>query len=239
MRRCLIALSIVLSLAAPATADVGVFPRMLETIWLNGDGSARLDVEVECPAGTMSPLRLPLSAPTLANIVVSGVPRGTASTVGNVERRDVVISFPGPLAAPATLRVTGTVARLFAAITAPPRAFGNRTMTHRLLNSTPAVFANVTSQVVLPSGFVVTSVEDSDPPSAESSTTPPFSIVALDGRHAVRVSASNVGLGQATSVTFRFKERRVPPLIPVALFVLSAAYLFGFRNLTKQSDGVR
>lgn len=237
MTRCFIALSIVFSLAAPAAADVGVFPRMLETIWLNRDGSAQVDIEVDCPAGTGSPLRFPLSAPTLSNIVVSGAEHAIASTIGPPERRDLVITFSRPLAAPATLRVTGTVAEFFTAITAPPGAFGNRTMTHRLLNSTTAVFTTLKSQVVLPEGFVITSVEDSDPPQTESSTTPPFSIDFHEGRHAVGVSAGNVGLGQATSVTFRFKERSMTPLIPLALVALAAAYLFGFRSLTKESDG--
>jgi len=239
MKRRLIALSIALGLAAPAGASADSLPRMLETVWLNRDGSARLDVEVECPAGTTSPLRLPLSVPSFSNIVVDGVPYATAATIGGAERRDLIISFPEPLTAPATIRVTGIVASLLAAMNAPPRAFGNRTMTHRLLNSTPAVLAKVTSQVVLPDGFVVTSVEASDPPSTESSTAPAFSVGSRDGRHAVSVSASDIGLGQATSVTFRFKERRVPPVIPVALFALAAAYLIGFRSLTGKSDGLR
>lgn len=231
MKGALILLAMTWGLAGSAWADVGGCPRYAETVWMNSDGSAHLDIEVECRAGTASPLRLPVSAPTLTDVAVSGVEHATPSIERDGTRLFVSIDFGEPLAAPATFRTSGTVSPLFAAIQSPPQAFGNRTMTHRFLNTTPADFVTVTSEIVLPDGFVVTSIDDSEPPAAESSTTAPFTVVSRDGRHAISITANNVGLGGTISVTFRFKERRVSPLIPVALLVTAAAYLFGFRTL--------
>jgi hypothetical protein len=121
-------------------------------------------------------------------------------------------------------------------MTAPPKAFGNRTITYRFLNTTPSEFAAVSTQIVLPDGFVVTSVDDSEPPANESSTTPPFAVVSRDGRHAVSVTAAHVGLGGAASVTFRFKERKVSPLISIALLAVGAGYLAGFRSLISGAE---
>lgn len=211
------------------------FPKYAETIWLNGDGSARVEIEVACPAGTPSPFRIPLTA-NLTGITIRSVEHATASMVTEADRRYASIDLGGTLAVPVTLLVSGTAGERFGAMKTPPKEFGNRTMTYRFLNSTPAAFGTVSNQVVLPDGYVVTAVDDSEPPSSESSTTPPYALVYRDGRHAITITARDVGLGDAVSVTFRFKERRVPPLIPIALFLLGAAYLVGFRSLTSPPD---
>jgi hypothetical protein len=238
MKILLVVLSMVIGFAAPSIA-AGLFPRYAETVWLNADGSTRLDVEVDCPAGTPAPLRLPWSGGALTGVTVSGIDGATAAITVDGERHYMVITFSGSLAAPATVRVSGAVGPSFAAMQSPPKAFGNRTITYRFLNTTPSDFAAISSQIVLPDGFVVTAIADSDPPATESSAAPPFAVTSRDGRHAVSLAASHVGFGGAISVTFRFKERNVSPGLRIALVLLGAAYLAGFRSLISSPDTVR
>lgn len=212
------------------------FPRYAQTAWLAADGSARIEIEVDLPAGTAGLIRLPLGMATLTGIQVTGIAGATASLVDEGDRHDVAVALPAALAAPATLCVTGRAGTFFAGLKAAPKAFGNRTMTYRFLNSTTTTFASVATEVILPEGFVVTSVDDSEPPATDSSTTPPFTVVSRDGRHGIRVSARNVGLGGVTSVVFRFKERRMSPVLPIALVAVSVLYLFWFRGLTRPPE---
>jgi hypothetical protein len=235
MKTCLAMLFIILGVVAPAMAGADAFPRYAETVWLEVDGTARVDVEVDCRAGTNSPVRIPVET-ALTGLTIRGVDHATASIVGEGAQRYISIDFPGPLPIPATFRVSGLAHDWFAGITAPPGAFGNRTMTYRFLNSTPAELETVSNQVVLPAGFVVTSIEDSEPPANESSTMPPFAVVSRDGRHTLRIEAAHVGLGGAVSVTFRFKERHVSPLVSITLLAIGAAYLAGFRSLIDRTD---
>ena len=224
-------LSLVLGAAANAAAAVAEISRFGETVWLNGDGSARLDVEVDLASGTASPLRLPLSLAGAQRLTVSGVDGAEVTPISEGERWFMRVDFPGPLAAPTTLRISGFADQPVAGMTAAPKAFGNRTLTHRLLNGTPIVFGTVTSELVLPAGFVVTSIVDSEPPTEETTTQTPFAVVFRGGRHAVRIAGDRVGLGDALSITVRFKERRVSALTPVALIALGALYLVGCRRL--------
>ncbi len=238
-RAILLCLACGLVAAAPAAARADVLPRYAETVWMNADGSAHLDIQIDLPAGTTSPVRLPLGAGEVGGLTVSGVDGASPTLVSDAGRRYVSISFPTPPAAPATLRVSGDVQQFFAGMKSAPRAFGNRTMTYRFLNSTMMVFAKVDNQIVLPAGYVVQSIEDSEPSADESSTGPPYAIVVRDGRHAVRIAVDNVGLGGAASVTLRFKQRTIAPFVPAALLAMGAAYLIGFRSLTRKLDAPR
>lgn len=213
-------------------------PRYAQTAWLATDGSARIEIEVDLPRGTAGNLRLPAGTKELTDIQVTGVAGARASLVDIGGRYDLSIDVPQPLAAPATLCVSARAGTFFPSFKAAPKAFGNRTLTYRLVNSTATTFGEVVNDVILPEGFVVTSVEDSEPPSSDSSTTMPFAVVSRDGRHGVRISARDVGIGGTTMIVFRFKERTIPPVVPIGLTVLAALYLFAFRGLTRPPDGV-
>lgn len=225
-----------LGAAAPGIAGPETLPRYAETVWMNADGSAHVDVDADLPAGTSSPVRLPLAFAEIAGLTVSGVDRASVAVVSEAGQRYLSIAFPAALATPMTVRLSGDVPRFFAALTSPPKAFGNRTLTYRFLNSTASVFRRVDNQVVLPAGYVVQSVEDSEPAATESSTAPPYIVMIREGRQAVRIAVDNVRLGDAASVTFRFKERAISALVPLALLAISIAYLVGFRSLTTRSD---
>jgi len=230
----LAAMSMMWWLAAAGAAGAQTLPRYAETVWLNADGTARVEAEIDLPAGTREPVQIPLAAAALTGLTISGVDGARAAIVSAGGRQFVSIVLPDPLAGPATLRVRGDLPQFFAAMQTAPQAFGNRTLTRRVLNTTPAVIGTLTSEIVLPAGYVVTSIEDSDPYAGESSTAQPYAVVSSSGRHAVRITASNVGLGGVASVTFRFKQRIAARTLPAALLVLSAAYLIGFRSLVRR-----
>ena len=222
---------------APAAADD--VARYAETVWVNEDGSARVDIRVDLSAGTGGPVRLPLAWDGLRSIALTGIDGATAAVTREAGQPQLSIDFAGRLDAPATLAISGDVADAVAAMRSPPGAFGGRTFTYRFVNSTPTVVREVVNELLLPPGYLVTSFEESEPPVAESSTVSPFTLVARDGRRGVSLAARDLGLAGTTSVTFRFKARRVPFLVPLALLLTGAGYLIAFRRLVARPPGPR
>ena len=220
-------------MAAILIALLLTLPRYAQTAWLATDGSARVEIEVDLPAGTSGLVRVPAGPNALTDVRVTGILGAHASVTEAGASYDVMIELPRTLTAPATVSITGRASSFFPAFQAKPKAFGNRTLTYRFVNSTPTAYGTLSNAVILPDGFVVTSVEDSEPSASDSSTTTPFAVISREGRHGVVIADKDVGLGDATSVTVRFKQRRISPAVPVALAVLSAFYLLRFRDLTR------
>ncbi len=237
MTRWLPILTVAGCLFGPSPARADGITRYAETVWLNENGSAHVDIAVDLAAGTAGPLRLPLVWEGLTSMRLSGIDRATGTVTSAAGQPQLSIDFDGRLAAPATLRVSGDVPEAVAAMRSPAKAFGDRTFTYRFVNSTPGVFPEVVNELILPAGYVVTSIDGSEPPATESSTAPPFALVSRDGRHGVSIAAGNVGLADAASVTFRFKSRQAPLALLLALLLASVGYLIGFRHLvTRPAD---
>lgn len=226
-----IAAGVVLSFIVAHGVEAQTLSRYAETVWLNADGSARIVAEVDVPARTSGTIAVPLAAPSLTNLAVTGAQgaRAEIATVGG--RGFVSLSLGALLANPARVQITADAPAFFPALAQPAGEFGNRVLTRRVVNATPMTIGTLSSEIVLPPGYAVTSIQRSEPAGAESSTAPPYAIGSREGRHTVRIATRDVALGGATAVTFRFKERRPSLILPAALAALSLAYLIGFRGL--------
>lgn len=71
MRICCAMLAMLVTVGPTLTAHADSIPRSAETVWLNADGSARLQIAVELSPGARGSIRLPLAVWPLAALEVS------------------------------------------------------------------------------------------------------------------------------------------------------------------------
>jgi hypothetical protein len=119
----------------------------------------------------------------------------------------------------------------------PAQPFGERVLAYRFVNTTRTTLAAVRTEIVLPPSFVVSAVDDSEPSAGPASAAPPYAVRARGDRRAVTIARDDVELGDIASVTFRFKERRVPGVVPMTLLMIGLTYLVVFRH--RRSPGER
>lgn len=225
--RALPALALVLApLAAGPAAGVTV-TRYAEEIRLAQDGSAAVTLTVALTGTPGEVVRLPFghAKADLSTLRVGG---GLAPRVETLEGGLPVLVVTLP-AEPAPLEVRVTVPRFVDFGKA--KAFGNRVLSHELVNATTGSCGRYEGTFLVPEGFRVNTIVETFPSESENSATRPYELVRVDGRDGLRLTEPSLGPAGRIAAKVRFKPAAHSPLFPGLLLAAGALYLYRFRDL--------
>jgi hypothetical protein len=215
---------------APVSAQS--IDRYAETLSVDADGNGHVVAAVTLPAGSPAILRLPVAVgrPILPD--VRGSNGATAAVVTQDGRTWVTIEVPDPTGRPVALELTYDVQGVID-FTAPTLAHGLRRIRYEFVNTTGVTVADFEGTVMLPPGVIVASVDEVAPVPDDTEVEQPFTIGARDGRPVITIRGHALALGDRAGLTIRFTPRSSSTPLFVVLAILSAGYLYAFRDLSR------
>ncbi len=229
-----------LSLAAAlwcGPSEASTIESLRERIALARDGSARVERTIVEGPHVGARLAIPIGVETLDEVTAAGcaVASATIDDGGGVRQLVLERGDGCPVNAPLTVRTT--VASFYDWAAAKPAGFGNRSVSYRFVNTQPAVIAHYECELVLPTGFVVSAVEESIPAPSEKNPVPPFQVVRDGDRNGVRLSAQSLAMGDEGLIRFKFKSGDKSNLLLGGGLLVALAYLVWFRDLVRKPQG--
>lgn len=222
----LVVLLILLAIAAGPAAGATV-TRYAEEIRLARDGSAAVTLDVDLSGAPGEAVRLPFghAKADLATLRVVGAVSGRIETLeGGLP---VLVVTLGPQTSPLEVRVT--VPRLVDV--AKASAFGNRVLSHELVNATSLSCGRYEGTFLVPEGFRVNTIVETVPAESENAATRPYEVVRVDGRDGLRLTEPSFDPAKRVAAKVRFKPAAHSPLFPGLLLAAGALYLYRFRDL--------
>jgi hypothetical protein len=115
--------------------------------------------------------------------------------------------------------------------------FGNYTLKKRFVNTTPTKLKNFSSEIIVPAGFVITSVEETIPKQASDDPVSPFALNRTKNQNSVIIKSPGLKLGDNVFIKFRFKEDAKSPVLLIFLSIVAVLYLVYFRDVLKPANG--
>jgi hypothetical protein len=227
-----VALAALMAIAGSVPLCGQSIDRYVETLNVEPDGSGHVVTGVELSAGPGTTLNLPVTIGRPSSVSVSGAPRATAVVESTGGHTWVTVDIPDARSKPISLEAAYDVEGVINDRQAP-LAHGNRRLRYEFVNTTGLAIGVFESTVVLPPGVVISSVDVVTPAPAETTAGRPFTIEEREGRPAIVIRAVALGVGDRAGVTVGFKPRSSSVLLLVVLAIVSAAYLYGFRDLAR------
>lgn len=216
----------------PVMASAETPLRVAETVWVNSDASARVEIQATLANDFVGPLRLPvqLGVPSAIEATLrregSGrteLPESSTTLVSTWDgtRRHIVVEVPSTTSAASEVDVVFTVSL------AGERA-GGVEGPHRFtfINTSDHPFADYSLEIVLPDGYAFSSVDGIN---ASSGVTP--RVTSHDGRHAVVVQTRLREYEGTVSISAAITREHRTGLVPIVAVLLSVGYLVRFRDL--------
>ena len=114
--------------------------------------------------------------------------------------------------------------------------FGNYIIKKRYINTSIALIDSFSSELVLPAGFVVTSVDETIPKQTEESSISPFVVQKNDGRNSVVVRVAKMKLGEHAFVKMQAKSDAKSSVLFIGLSLIGILYLIFFRDLINRKE---
>ncbi len=223
----LFALLLILAAVVAGPAAGATVKRYAEEVRLARDGSAAVTLNVAVSGTPGESVRLPFghAKADLATLRVAG---GLDPRVETLEGGlpVLVVTLP-PEPAPLEVRVTVPGLVDFG----KAKAFGNRVLSHELVNATPASCGRYEGTFLVPEGFRVNTIVETVPAESENSATRPYEVVRVDGRDGLRLTEPSLDPAKRVAMKLRFKPAAHAPLFPGLLIAVGALYLYRFRDL--------
>ncbi len=237
LRNGLIAVVALAAALASRASGAATVERVHERITVELDGSARVERTIVPGRGPEGPLVTPFGFPPPTELTVLGCDGATAVVDPGGGAPRLVVEGAGETQMDGPITVRFTVPAFYDWVGAKSASFGNRTIGYRFVNTYPAVIGKYECELILPAGFLVSAVEESDPAPSDRNPAPPFQVIRREGRDGVRLSARDLAIGDDAMIRFRFKSSAKPVLLLVLGVVLIVAYLIGLRGLVGGQTG--
>jgi hypothetical protein len=116
---------------------------------------------------------------------------------------------------------------------AEKKEFGNISFKNRFVNTSANRIKEFKSEIILPEGYVVTSVDETTPKVSSSKPDSPFEVISVNNRHGVAIKNSNMKIGDNAAITFKAKKESKSPVFLAVMLLAGAAYLFFYRDVLK------
>jgi hypothetical protein len=233
------ALSLVLGLAAAAEAtEIRDYQLTVRTNSA-GDGEAVLRLALKDPAPVV---RIPVGFARILDIRVTVGPVGAVATAESAGTQSLlVVHLPAGLQGEVQLVVTFQAPSLVPAPAVrpgerPTLPAGTRVLKHALTNTQSDVLGHYAIRILVPSGMRAHAIREALPKLRSTEAGPRVRLAAVDQANAVTLDVTDVKQGDTASMVVELVEERRSFSWLLVGALLSAAYLFAFRDLVSRPD---
>jgi hypothetical protein len=224
---CVLAVGLLLPWAAGAGPDV---TSLSEKIALDASGTAKVEVAVKLAKTEAGTLLIPTSFKSADGLKIDGLPGATVALTDNGGARAFAITTPVAPAEKEAVKLSFTVPGFYDWKKEKVSDFGNRGLEYRFLNTLPLKVQSYAMELMLPAGYVVNTVDDSNPKLTSKSPAPPYQILRKGDQSGIAIKASKLGIGDTSFVKIRFKESEKSMAFLFGSLALCGLYLVGFRD---------
>ncbi|MCX7875478.1 MAG: hypothetical protein N2321_04830 [Melioribacteraceae bacterium] len=113
--------------------------------------------------------------------------------------------------------------------------FGNYNFKYRFINSTLSKINKLYSRIILPAGYVISSIDETIPKESEDNPVFPYELLKDKNRNAVELKASNLKLGEHAFIKMKIKKEEKSLWVLILFSVIGIIYLYFFKDLIKKS----
>ena len=111
--------------------------------------------------------------------------------------------------------------------------FGNFIFSYKYINTRPMRIDKFESFVVLPDGYVVSSILETIPKAKNNNPEFPFELGQIASKNYIKLKNSKMEIGADCFMKFRFKAEEKSKLLLIMLVIIAIGYLVFFRELIK------
>lgn len=227
---CALAVGLLLPAAASAGMDI---TSLNERIAVNAAGVATVEVTVKMAKAEPGTLLVPTSFKTADGLKIDGLPGASVVLTDKDGVRSFAINTPVAPAEKEAVKLSFTVPGFYDWKKEKVADFGNRSLEHRFLNTLPTRVQSYAMELMLPAGYVVNTVEDSNPKLTSKSPAPPYQILRNGDQYGIGIKASKLGIGDTSFVRIRFKDGSRSMAFLFGGLALCGIYLVGFRDTVR------
>ena len=216
-----------------------------ETIRMDQNGGAAVTWKFSCTHDSIREVNLPwnfskksgISPAFAVHHAGEGTKHGTAELLSNESVFFVHVTFDG--------MVSGKEWELSFSIPdfqkfeeQKPLEFGNRLLKYRFINTQLSEIANFSTEIILPDGYVITSVDETIPKLTEENPEPPTQLSTEGKNVSIILKASKLALGEQALVKLQCKPAAKSPILGIGLLCIGVLYLIFFRDLIQKPKDV-
>jgi hypothetical protein len=231
---CVLAASI-LFLGAPSEAVE--IASLTEKITVESSGAARVEMTVMVAKAEAGTLFVPSGFKTAENLKIDGLPDATVALVEKEGIRAFAITTKEAPSEKQAIKLSFVAPGFYDWKGEKLADFGNRSMQYRFMNTLPAKVQSYKLDLMLPAGFVVNTVDDSQPKLTSKSPAPPYQIIRNGDQYGITIKASKLGVGDYSMVRIRFKDGSKSTAFLLVALAGCALYLIGFRDTIRPTVG--
>ncbi len=217
-----------------ATAQISSIDTYREKIVIDESGSARVTLSLILE-GCTAPQRIPLEYSTFTDFINRTATLYEVDTARVGATKFLVVR--GCRSSRDTVEVEFTVPQYFDRTKLKKEAYGNYRLSRRFVQTAESEIASFERTILLPQGFVVSSVDESIPQYTEKDSKSPFTIAMIADRHALTISAKKMKMGDVAMVSMRVKEEGRSSVLFGTLMLAGLLYLVFFRDVLKEPSG--
>jgi len=244
------ALSLALSLLAlspltlaPGLAGAAEVSRYATRLELEPDGSAHATATLVVAGKPAETLEVPLAVGGWSNLRLVRAPEGVRLDPPAPNARTVRLTLPASETTSSELTLAYDVPATFDRVEDPAAGdrltipSESRTLRYAFVNTHGAPVKDFDTLVVLPAGYRVQAIREQLPKPKRTEAEPRVRLGASEGRQNALLQLTNLGQGDSVSMRLEVVPGGRSPLWLLAGVVLSALYLFRFRDLVAPGAG--
>lgn len=206
-----------------------------ERILTSTDGTAKVVWIIEANLDSVDLITLPYNYKNGSGFAVDEIKQAEVKIEEKNNAKYLVINSEG-LKGRREIKVNFNLSDFLNFEKAEKKEFGNITFKNKFVNTSGALIKNFRSEIILPEGYVVTSVDETTPKASPSKPDSPFEVIGFDKKHGVAIKNTNMKIGENASITFKTKKENKSYIFLAVLLLTGVGYLYFYRDTLKASE---
>jgi hypothetical protein len=207
-----------------------------EKVYIDKDGNALVEVIVNIKTDSTKLFILPFNYKKCDNLKLNESNTGEISLTGENGTRFITIKLKEILPDSMTFHFSFNVPSYFDFENAEKSDFGNFSHQYRFVNTTMNTINTFSGEIIMPEGYVVTSIESSYPKLSEKNPIAPYELSQNGKCYSTTIKSTKMKIGDYASIQFRFKKSEKSKILLFALLGAAVLYLIFYRDVLKNGD---
>ncbi len=222
-------LALLLMTFSPVIGQADTILRYAQRINVTEDNQTKVSIYLIVRASTARPLRVPLAFRLIDHVTYDEA-HGHRVSVDSSAALSVLI-IDHLKSDPDTILVEFMTSEFVDWSRIKRGAFGNYVFAHRFVHTEHTDIAHYSSEIILPPGFVVNSIVESNPRFTESDPKAPYEVGMVQKRHSITLTRKNMKIGDVAMISIRVKKPERSPFLLGAIVLAGILYLVLYRDI--------